>query len=140
MDYVTYESSGVVRAYKCKSYHIASAGINSPDVSTTYWEQVSYFPVIASNLLLTNEAVIGGFVFSQAIDASGNAIPAEQQEIRTSDDPINPAIRLRGDGSGHFARGSVTFDALGYRDWETDRKSTRLNSSHRSLSRMPSSA
>ena len=28
----------------------------------------------------------------------------------------------------------------GYRDWETDRKSTRLNSSHRSLSRMPSSA
>ena len=29
---------------------------------------------------------------------------------------------------------------LEYRDWETDRKSTRLNSSHRSLSRMPSSA
>ena len=27
-----------------------------------------------------------------------------------------------------------------YRDWETDRKSTRLNSSHRSLSLMPSSA
>ena len=27
-----------------------------------------------------------------------------------------------------------------YRDWETDRKSTRLNSSHRSLARMPSSA
>ena len=27
-----------------------------------------------------------------------------------------------------------------YRDWETDRKSTRLNSSHSSLSRMPSSA
>ena len=31
-------------------------------------------------------------------------------------------------------------EALWYRDWETDRKSTRLNSSHRSLSRMPSSA
>ena len=31
-------------------------------------------------------------------------------------------------------------DMLLYRDWETDRKSTRLNSSHRSLSRMPSSA
>ena len=30
--------------------------------------------------------------------------------------------------------------AKAYRDWETDRKSTRLNSSHRSLSRMPSSA
>ena len=29
---------------------------------------------------------------------------------------------------------------LNYRDWETDRKSTRLNSSHLKLSRMPSSA
>ena len=27
-----------------------------------------------------------------------------------------------------------------YRDWETDRKSIRLNSSHLKLSRMPSSA
>ena len=30
--------------------------------------------------------------------------------------------------------------ARGYRDWETDRKSTRLNSSHSAKSRMPSSA
>ena len=29
---------------------------------------------------------------------------------------------------------------MGYRDWETDRKSTRLNSSHSAKSRMPSSA
>ena len=29
---------------------------------------------------------------------------------------------------------------VGYRDWETDRKSTRLNSSHITRSRMPSSA
>ena len=29
---------------------------------------------------------------------------------------------------------------LRYRDWETDRKSTRLNSSHSGESRMPSSA
>ena len=33
-----------------------------------------------------------------------------------------------------------TTSKTSYRDWETDRKSTRLNSSHRSLSRMPSSA
>ena len=33
-----------------------------------------------------------------------------------------------------------SFVRRAYRDWETDRKSTRLNSSHRSLSRMPSSA
>ena len=37
------------------------------------------------------------------------------------------------------ATGSIEVEPT-YRDWETDRKSTRLNSSHRSLSRMPSSA
>ena len=31
-------------------------------------------------------------------------------------------------------------DVIDYRDWETDRKSTRLNSSHSAKSRMPSSA
>ena len=36
--------------------------------------------------------------------------------------------------------GKVIANVTTYRDWETDRKSTRLNSSHRSLSRMPSSA
>ena len=35
---------------------------------------------------------------------------------------------------------ALIYDLMTYRDWETDRKSTRLNSSHRSLSRMPSSA
>ena len=35
---------------------------------------------------------------------------------------------------------AIAINKRAYRDWETDRKSTRLNSSHRSLSRMPSSA
>ena len=42
-----------------------------------------------------------------------------------------------------FANGctiSVQFSKDSYRDWETDRKSTRLNSSHITRSRMPSSA
>ena len=34
----------------------------------------------------------------------------------------------------------LDWDSEGYRDWETDRKSTRLNSSHSAKSRMPSSA
>ena len=42
-------------------------------------------------------------------------------------------------GEGDSPSSAPTIDAA-YRDWETDRKSTRLNSSHRSLSRMPSSA
>ena len=41
-------------------------------------------------------------------------------------------------GSEYFI--GETFIAPVYRDWETDRKSTRLNSSHLKLSRMPSSA
>ena len=40
---------------------------------------------------------------------------------------------LLGDGSDWGIK-------LEYRDWETDRKSTRLNSSHSGESRMPSSA
>ena len=35
---------------------------------------------------------------------------------------------------------NLTLTATPYRDWETDRKSTRLNSSHSAKSRMPSSA
>ena len=35
---------------------------------------------------------------------------------------------------------SLVVDKRRYRDWETDRKSTRLNSSHSAKSRMPSSA
>ena len=42
-------------------------------------------------------------------------------------------------GAGGAGAGSSP-GAVGYRDWETDRKSTRLNSSHLKLSRMPSSA
>ena len=34
----------------------------------------------------------------------------------------------------------VAEESKDYRDWETDRKSTRLNSSHSAKSRMPSSA
>ena len=36
--------------------------------------------------------------------------------------------------------GGLLGDRDVYRDWETDRKSTRLNSSHSAKSRMPSSA
>ena len=41
---------------------------------------------------------------------------------------------------GDIAEGMKSFYTLVYRDWETDRKSTRLNSSHSAKSRMPSSA
>ena len=54
---------------------------------------------------------------------------------------VNPNYDIRADKMelAILATDKVT-KAQTYRDWETDRKSTRLNSSHRSLSRMPSSA
>ena len=45
----------------------------------------------------------------------------------------NPELRGKPLAVGHA-------EERGYRDWETDRKSTRLNSSHSGESRMPSSA
>ena len=42
-------------------------------------------------------------------------------------------------GAERVSRRNYGYDGT-YRDWETDRKSTRLNSSHSAKSRMPSSA
>ena len=46
---------------------------------------------------------------------------------------------LNNDG-GDIELVDVIDNRVMYRDWETDRKSTRLNSSHSGESRMPSSA
>ena len=43
-------------------------------------------------------------------------------------------------GANTSTEANITELKLVYRDWETDRKSTRLNSSHSAKSRMPSSA
>ena len=44
-------------------------------------------------------------------------------------------------GQIEYRGGKICYwNGTSYRDWETDRKSTRLNSSHSAKSRMPSSA
>ena len=81
--------------------------------------------------------------FMQALDTTivNTAIPAMAAHLQ--EDPLNMhsvvvayvlAVAACIPLSGWLA------DRFGYRDWETDRKSTRLNSSHLKLSRMPSSA
>ena len=54
--------------------------------------------------------------------------------------PERVIISEDNDAPNHILIEGDNLEATCYRDWETDRKSTRLNSSHRSLSRMPSSA
>ena len=55
--------------------------------------------------------------------------------------PTNLVLSLLGLGVPDMAQLILPLSLfLTYRDWETDRKSTRLNSSHLKLSRMPSSA
>ena len=48
---------------------------------------------------------------------------------------LEPKLQMSIEASADFVKNRYV-----YRDWETDRKSTRLNSSHSGESRMPSSA
>ena len=71
-----------------------------------------------------------------------NGLAGTERDVKFNEGySIRPVLEKDGMGfSVHktmIRRGTI---GLLYRDWETDRKSTRLNSSHRSLSRMPSSA
>ena len=53
-------------------------------------------------------------------------------------DDLFPWLEKKQDIEAIIHMGAIS--ATTYRDWETDRKSTRLNSSHSAKSRMPSSA
>ena len=65
----------------------------------------------------------------------GNAMFHVMNDPEIHDDAgIAVEYRLNG------RRFRIDFMIPWYRDWETDRKSTRLNSSHEFVSRMPSSA
>ena len=84
--------------------------------------------------------------------ASDNVLPASFFGIRPStESKINRYLLFSGlfftssninseTVSKIFDSKTKQFPSFHYRDWETDRKSTRLNSSHSAKSRMPSSA
>ena len=55
-------------------------------------------------------------------------------------DEVSSTLRYRNWNKDYFTSLSPSFQGGRYRDWETDRKSTRLNSSHSAKTRMPSSA
>ena len=76
----------------------------------------------------------GGITERMRITSSGHVgigTTTPAAKLTVLDGSENDAVRITQTGAGN---------ALLYRDWETDRKSTRLNSSHEFVSRMPSSA
>ena len=84
----------------------------------------------SSNLQSNSECIVKGYNSPTGF-GNGASFIANCQVTVVKDNPTNlkPVF--------YFCTGA-TEDA--YRDWETDRKSTRLNSSHSAKSRMPSSA
>ena len=76
------------------------------------------------------------------LDTSGfsskmNEATASMSKMPSSANSATASIKNTAAGM-LLAKGATA--GFSYRDWETDRKSTRMNSSHRSLSRMTSSA
>ena len=85
-----------------------------------------------------SEGLIGGLQWHSHIPCKG---VCHRIVHRVSAQAADGVIANAEDGKGY--RGHVALGAIPrkrYRDWETDRKSTRLNSSHSAKSRMPSSA
>ena len=85
---------------------------------------------IGTGLVRTsNNTVLGIDTPSAELSFSGNALQITNAGV------INSKLANM---TGNTVKARLT--TAGYRDWETDRKSTRLNSSHSAKSRMPSSA
>ena len=86
--------------------------------------------------------IIGIVSITPRIDYSqGNRFDVDLDTLDDLHKPALDAIGFQDLTTNKMAWWDAKLTADGtYRDWETDRKSTRLNSSHRSLSRMPSSA
>ena len=86
---------------------------------------------IGSEVLKTNDPVLKKLQNNVSIEYPVEAVKYPAVWVTTSFKSVqwldmNPYLE---DANRHL-----------YRDWETDRKSTRLNSSHSAKSRMPSSA
>ena len=81
------------------------------EIDTPYWQLSIFAIMVGAGLGLSMQTIV---------IALQNSVEFKDMGVATS--------------SNTFFRSPL------YRDWETDRKSTRLNSSHEFVSRMPSSA
>ena len=112
-----------------------------------------YFPAFA---MLGEQAVLNKEIYVQGTAADNNVFGYQERwaEYRYHPPMITGLFKSTTTTTidlWHYAERFQTLPTLNetfitdpsanpYRDWETDRKSTRLNSSHSAKSRMPSSA
>ena len=123
-----------------------SAGNLSP-LFTTNVATPTTTPALSFNLSNCNQYQVFGrvvagtgapsYVSLNPIAFNGLSLPNNQIAYGTGSG-ISSNVNLKYNGNSGLQIGGGTNTA--YRDWETDRKSTRLNSSHEIPSRMPSSA
>ena len=96
----------------------------------------------ASHCKLHFQKVLGIMIVALAFLLTGNANAQESKTIKgvvrdaTGEPLIGASVIEKGTNNGHNSR----YEDKGNDNSKPDRKSTRLNSSHRSQSRMPSSA
>ena len=128
---------------------VSASGATEPEWWNTIYPYLVGIPAREQNLqdvwdkAIEYAVVMGqGFVLTEWDATKGEKveIPINEEEIFGYDEYDRPVDE---NGEVIFPQYSYTGDiwVVGwYRDWETDRKSTRLNSSHSAKSRMPSSA
>ena len=93
-----------------------------------------------------NKITIGGdasthFGFANVLKAQDMELTADGVNYSSSSNTVTvDGLKITATKKGGDSTINIENDTTAYRDWETDRKSTRLNSSHITRSRMPSSA
>ena len=109
--------------------YVSDSLVNVSSYNTFYktqniYDYLSYYRTTSAGLVYGDQNL-----YASILDIGSNNIILS--------DLASPAFSY--DGST-FTLNSLNLSGAPYRDWETDRKSTRLNSSHEFVSRMPSSA
>ena len=74
------------------------------------------------------------------VSADTTGVGTARNSLAAAGYGIDKAIFGYGNNGPSLSITNLVSNTCEYRDWETDRKSTRLNSSHSAKSRMPSSA
>ena len=140
-----------------KTYYVTLNGNNSNDGlgsgNGNAWRTLTYAMSVASPVLPGDLIYVKGgnygnenVVFEKS-GIPGSPITIQGYKTTPGDSPavlinnVNPyASYTTTEMPTYTGSSRATGTASMYRDWETDRKSTRLNSSHEIPSRMPSSA